>query len=100
MRYIRSGVDSGATLVTGGDKLGDKGFYIQPTIFSDVQVSFDCIEAIVQKISLCFLQDMLNVPIKRSKDLCLKLTICLLQDGMKIAQEEIFGPVQSILKFK
>lgn len=55
--YIKSGVDSGATLVTGGDKLGDKGYYIQPTIFSDVQ------------------------------------------DGMKIAQEEIFGPVQSIFKF-
>ncbi|WVZ81608.1 hypothetical protein U9M48_028963 [Paspalum notatum var. saurae] len=58
LRYIRSGVDSGATLVTGGDRLGDKGFYVQPTIFSDVQ------------------------------------------DGMKIAKEEIFGPVQSILKFK
>nr|AHM26656.1 aldehyde dehydrogenase 2-1 [Zea mays subsp. mays] len=58
LRYIRYGVDGGATLVTGGDRLGDKGFYIQPTIFSDVQ------------------------------------------DGMKIAQEEIFGPVQSILKFK
>ncbi|VAI85068.1 unnamed protein product [Triticum turgidum subsp. durum] len=57
LRYIKSGVDSGATLVTGGDKLGDKGYYIQPTIFSDVQ------------------------------------------DGMKIAQEEIFGPVQSIFKF-
>ncbi|VAI72910.1 unnamed protein product [Triticum turgidum subsp. durum] len=38
-------------------RLGDKGYYIQPTIFSDVQ------------------------------------------DGMKIAQEEIFGPVQSIFKF-
>lgn len=57
LRYIKSGVDSGATLVTGGDKLGDKGYYIQPTIFSDVQ------------------------------------------DGIKIAQEEIFGPVQSIFKF-
>lgn len=57
LRYIKSGVDSGATLVTGGDKLGDKGYYIQPTIFSDVQ------------------------------------------DDMKIAQEEIFGPVQSIFKF-
>jgi len=57
LRYIKSGVDSGATLVTGGDKIGDKGYYIQPTIFSDVQ------------------------------------------DGMKIAKEEIFGPVQSIFKF-
>ncbi|XP_010914166.1 aldehyde dehydrogenase family 2 member B7, mitochondrial [Elaeis guineensis] len=57
MRYIRSGVDSGATLQAGGDRLGSKGYFIQPTIFSDVK------------------------------------------DGMPIAQEEIFGPVQSILKF-
>uniref|UniRef100_A0ACD5VBY4 Uncharacterized protein n=1 Tax=Avena sativa TaxID=4498 RepID=A0ACD5VBY4_AVESA len=55
--YIKSGVESQANLVTGGARLGDKGYYIKPTIFSDVQ------------------------------------------DGMKIAQEEIFGPVQSILKF-
>ncbi|KAK1555320.1 hypothetical protein Q3G72_024816 [Acer saccharum] len=58
MRYIRSGVDSGATLETGGDRLGKKGFYIQPTVFSDVK------------------------------------------DDMLIAQDEIFGPVQTILKFK
>ncbi|KAJ3699291.1 hypothetical protein LUZ61_002996 [Rhynchospora tenuis] len=58
LRYIRSGVDSGATLVTGGERAGSKGFYIQPTVFSDVK------------------------------------------DNMVIAQEEIFGPVQSILKFK
>ncbi|XP_010913576.1 aldehyde dehydrogenase family 2 member B7, mitochondrial [Elaeis guineensis] len=57
MRYIKSGVDSGATLQAGGDRLGSKGYFIQPTIFSDVK------------------------------------------DGMPIAQEEIFGPVQSILKF-
>ncbi|KAJ1698800.1 hypothetical protein LUZ63_007312 [Rhynchospora breviuscula] len=58
LRYIRAGVDSGATLVTGGERAGSKGFYIQPTVFSDVK------------------------------------------DNMVIAQEEIFGPVQSILKFK
>uniref|UniRef100_A0ACD5ZRK9 Uncharacterized protein n=1 Tax=Avena sativa TaxID=4498 RepID=A0ACD5ZRK9_AVESA len=55
--YIKSGVESQANLVTGGARLGDKGYYIKPTIFSDVQ------------------------------------------DGMKIAQEEIFGPVQAIFKF-
>lgn len=38
LRYIRSGVESGATLETGGDKLGNKGFYIQPTVFSNVKV--------------------------------------------------------------
>ncbi|CAD5169927.1 aldehyde dehydrogenase family 2 member B7, mitochondrial-like [Musa acuminata AAA Group] len=58
LHYIKSGVDSGATLVTGGDRIGSKGYYIQPTVFSDVE------------------------------------------DKMKIAKEEIFGPVQTILKFK
>ncbi|KAG6479469.1 hypothetical protein ZIOFF_062935 [Zingiber officinale] len=58
LRYIKSGINSGATLVTCGDRIGNKGYYIQPTIFSDVQ------------------------------------------DEMKIAQDEIFGPVQSILKFR
>ncbi|KAG6474240.1 hypothetical protein ZIOFF_068165 [Zingiber officinale] len=58
LRYIKSGINSGATLVTGGDRIGNKGYYIQPTIFSDVQ------------------------------------------DEMKIAQDEIYGPVQSILKFR
>jgi aldehyde dehydrogenase (NAD+) len=58
MKYIRSGTESGATLETGGQRLGTKGFYIEPTVFSNVK------------------EDML------------------------IAQEEIFGPVQSILKFK
>ncbi|GMI74974.1 aldehyde dehydrogenase 2A, aldehyde dehydrogenase 2B4, aldehyde dehydrogenase 2 [Hibiscus trionum] len=56
--YIKSGVESGATLVTGGERLGNKGYYIQPTVFANVK------------------EDML------------------------IAQDEIFGPVQSILKFK
>ncbi|KAI5679186.1 hypothetical protein M9H77_10136 [Catharanthus roseus] len=56
--YIKSGVESGANLETGGDRLGGKGYYIKPTVFSGVQ------------------------------------------DNMAIAKEEIFGPVQSILKYK
>ncbi|XP_030475550.1 aldehyde dehydrogenase family 2 member B4, mitochondrial-like [Syzygium oleosum] len=58
LRYIRLGVESNATLECGGDRFGSKGFFIQPTVFSNVQ------------------------------------------DDMPIAQDEIFGPVQSILKFK
>lgn len=58
LKYIKSGVESGATLETGGERFGSKGFYIHPTVFSNVQ------------------------------------------DNMLIAQDEIFGPVQSILKFK
>ncbi|KAJ4845383.1 Aldehyde dehydrogenase 2 member B4, mitochondrial [Turnera subulata] len=58
LRYIRSGIESNATLECGGDRLGSRGYFIQPTVFSNVQ------------------EDML------------------------IAQDEIFGPVQTILKFK
>lgn len=38
LNYIRSGKESGAKLETGGDKIGSKGYYIQPTVFSDVKV--------------------------------------------------------------
>src|SRR5580698_7470079 len=58
MGYIESGRSEGATLVCGGDRVGNRGYFIQPTVFSDVQ------------------------------------------DEMKIAQEEIFGPVMSIIPFK
>ncbi|XP_009617290.1 benzaldehyde dehydrogenase, mitochondrial isoform X1 [Nicotiana tabacum] len=58
LRYIRSGRDSSATLECGGDRFGSKGYFIQPTVFSNVK------------------EDML------------------------IAQDEIFGPVQCVFKFK
>ncbi|CAL1357153.1 unnamed protein product [Linum trigynum] len=58
LKYIRSGVECGATLETGGERFGSKGYYVQPTVFSNVK------------------------------------------DDMLIAKDEIFGPVQSILKFK
>ncbi|THG13465.1 hypothetical protein TEA_016749 [Camellia sinensis var. sinensis] len=58
MKYIRTGIESGATLETGGERLGTKGYYIRPTVFSNVK------------------------------------------DDMLIATDEIFGPVQSILKYK
>lgn len=38
MKYIKSGIESGATLETGGERVGNKGYYIQPTVFSDVKV--------------------------------------------------------------
>lgn len=39
LKYIKYGIDAGATLQTGGEQLGSKGYYIQPTVFSDVKVS-------------------------------------------------------------
>jgi phenylacetaldehyde dehydrogenase len=34
MGYIQSGKESGATLITGGEALEGKGYFVQPTIFS------------------------------------------------------------------
>src|SRR5271170_3045170 len=36
MAYIKSGKEAGAKVETGGERKGDKGYFIQPTIFSGV----------------------------------------------------------------
>lgn len=58
MSYIDCGQTEGATLACGGQRVGNRGYFIQPTVFADVQ------------------------------------------DDMKIAREEIFGPVMSVIPFK
>jgi len=58
LELIESGKKEGAKLMCGGGRVGDKGYYVQPTVFADVK------------------------------------------DDMRIAREEIFGPVQQIIKFK
>ncbi|EFP89168.2 aldehyde dehydrogenase (NAD+) [Puccinia graminis f. sp. tritici CRL 75-36-700-3] len=37
MGYIKSGKDEGATCLLGGDRHGQEGYFIQPTIFTDVK---------------------------------------------------------------
>ena len=56
--YIESGKQEGAKLLLGGKRWGKRGYFIEPTVFSDVK------------------------------------------DDMKIAREEIFGPVFCVFKFK
>ncbi len=57
--YIQAGVDEGARMVLGGtDKPHDRGWYVQPTLFTDAT------------------------------------------NDMKIAREEIFGPVLTVLKYR
>src|SRR5581483_5585376 len=58
MSYVEAGKRDGARMMCGGERVGDRGYFVAPTIFADVN------------------------------------------DEMKIAREEIFGPVMSILKFK
>ena len=58
LKYVDIGKQDGAKMVSGGKRVGDSGFFIEPTLFAGVT------------------------------------------DDMRIAREEIFGPVLSVLKFK
>ena len=58
MDYIDVGRKEGACVAYGGHRIGEKGFYVEPTVFTDVK------------------------------------------HEMRISQEEIFGPVASIIPFE
>jgi aldehyde dehydrogenase (NAD+) len=58
MKYIEYGKKDGADCITGGGRIGKKGYFVEPTLFDNVT------------------------------------------DDMRIARDEIFGPVMSVLKFK
>src|SRR6266480_4156660 len=58
MGYIDAGKQGGAKMLTGGKRIGNRGYFIEPTVFAGVK------------------------------------------DEHKIAQEEIFGPVMSIIPFR
>lgn len=36
LNLIKSGKNEGAKLQIGGERYGDKGYFVQPTVFSDV----------------------------------------------------------------
>jgi betaine-aldehyde dehydrogenase len=57
-RYIEVGVEEGARIECGGSRIGDRGCFIEPTIFTQTS------------------------------------------PGMRIVQEEIFGPVLAVQTFK
>jgi aldehyde dehydrogenase (NAD+) len=57
LKYVEYGKQDGAKCISGGERHGDTGFYIEPTLFTEVS------------------------------------------DDMRIAREEIFGPVLSVMKF-
>ncbi|QDS98660.1 Aldehyde dehydrogenase PuuC [Adhaeretor mobilis] len=57
LKYVEYGKEDGAKCISGGERHGDQGYFVQPTLFANVT------------------------------------------DDMRIAREEIFGPVLSVLKF-
>ncbi|GAC56510.1 putative aldehyde dehydrogenase [Gordonia hirsuta DSM 44140 = NBRC 16056] len=42
--YIQQGLASGARALTGGGRWGDQGYFIEPTVFVDVEPSFSIVE--------------------------------------------------------
>ncbi|VEU19390.1 DEKNAAC100679 [Brettanomyces naardenensis] len=42
--YVEKGKKDGATLITGGERLGNKGYFIKPTLFADVTPKMDIYE--------------------------------------------------------
>lgn len=58
LEYIQAGLDEGAEILIGGEKVEGKGYYVQPTVFVNAD------------------------------------------NSMKIAREEIFGPVLTLLTYK
>lgn len=38
--YIKKGKEEGATILTGGERIGTKGFFVQPTVFENVGDDF------------------------------------------------------------
>jgi len=55
--YIDVGQQEGARLITGGARVGERGYFVAPTVFAEVE------------------------------------------HGMRISQEEIFGPVAAVIRF-
>ena len=43
-RYIEAGKKEGATVETGGERHGNEGYFIQPTIFSNVKESMQIVK--------------------------------------------------------
>jgi len=44
MGYIKSGKEDGATLHVGGERHGDQGYFIQPTIFTECKPTMKIVQ--------------------------------------------------------
>lgn len=44
LSYVKKGKEEGARVVTGGERLGNKGYFVKPTIFADVKEDFTIVK--------------------------------------------------------
>lgn len=69
LEYIEKGKDEGARLAAGGSKIDGKGFYVQPTIFADVEDHMVIArEEIFGPVMSVFAFDTVEEVIKRAND--------------------------------
>jgi len=61
LELIDSGKKGGAKLLVGGKRHGDKGFFVQPTVFSDVNDDHIIAREEVMKNSFCLYNQILFV---------------------------------------
>ena len=58
MNLIEAGKKEGATLQCGGKRVGTKGFFVEPTVFSDVE---DHMRIAKEEVCTCTLMNCRNV---------------------------------------
>ncbi|WP_100010187.1 aldehyde dehydrogenase family protein [Lentibacillus sediminis] len=69
LNYIEQGKNEGARLVTGGEKGLDKGYFVQPTIFADVEDDMVIArEEIFGPVMSVFVFDTVEEVIRRAND--------------------------------
>lgn len=67
--YIQKGIEEGARLVAGGEKAHDKGFFVQPTVFADVEDDMTIArEEIFGPVLSLFVFDTVEEAIQRAND--------------------------------
>jgi aldehyde dehydrogenase (NAD+) len=81
--FIDAGKKDGATLVSGGSRGADTGYFVQPTVFADVRART---HGRTHPRTHASRHARTHAPMQ-------------VTDEMKIGKEEIFGPVMSLLKF-
>lgn len=55
LELIESGKKDGAKLVAGGNRVGDKGYFIEPTVFADVRDNMRIAREEVKSLLLLYL---------------------------------------------